>query len=91
MRSFQHRLSRAIILLLAGVVFICAAAIVPPLWEAAEQIAKSEPDYSPHHCMQIPHGPRRLDCFERVMERPPPQPARGASAPVELFNRRRAD
>jgi len=85
MLGFRDGLPGAFVLLLGGTIFICATAILPPLWDAIQRIAQSDPPDSLHQCMHLPHGPQRLDCLEAVLRRPPPQPAKGANIPGDLF------
>lgn len=81
----DDRFSKTSILLLAGAALICAAMLLTLYWEAAQRFETSGTEHDPRQCMDIPHGPERLACFEKLLNQPPPQPARGANAPAGLF------
>lgn len=81
-------LGRTLILLLVGAVLICTAAILPAIWDAAKELAKTEAAHDPRECLTIRDDSERLKCLDqRVGQRPPP-PAKGAFAPAGAFGER---
>lgn len=81
-------LGKTFILLLAGIVLICTAAIMPAIWDAAKEVAKTEAAHDPRECLAIRDDRERLKCLDqRVGQRPPP-PAKGAFAPAGTFGER---
>jgi hypothetical protein len=81
----DDRFSKTSMLLLAGATLIGAAMLLTRYWEAVQRFEVSGLERDPQQCMLIPHGPERLACFEKLLNQPPPQPARGANAPAGLF------
>jgi hypothetical protein len=77
-------LGKTLILLLAGIVLICTAAIMPAIWDAAKEFAKAEAAHDPRECLTIQDDSERLKCLEQRVERTAP-PARGAFAPPNIF------
>ena len=78
-------LGKTLILLLAGIVLICTAAIMPAIWDAAKEFAKTEAAHDPRECLTIRDDSERLKCLDqRVGQRPLP-PAKGAFAPAGAF------
>jgi hypothetical protein len=81
----KHFLANIFVLLITGAVLICAAAILFPIWDMVRHSSDMNISRDPHQCFNIPHGPERLACFEKLLQQPPPQPARGANAPEKLW------
>lgn len=81
----QPRFPRTSVLLLAGAALIGAAMLLPLFRDGVQRFEAANPERDPQQCMLIPHGPKRLACFEKLLNQPPPQPARGANAPAGLF------
>jgi hypothetical protein len=81
----DDRFSKTSILLLAGAALIGAAMLLTLYWEAVQRFETSNAERDPHQCMQISKESGRLACFEKLLNQPPPQPARGANAPTKLL------
>jgi hypothetical protein len=78
-------LGKTFILLLAGIVLICTAAIMPAIWDAAKEFARTEAAHDPRECLTIHDDSERLKCLEQRVERAVPRPAKGAFAPPGIF------
>ncbi len=81
----DDRFSKTSVLLLAGAALIFATMLLLLYWEGVQRFEAIHSGRDPQQCMQIPHGPKRLACFEDVLNQPPQQPARGANVPAKLF------
>lgn len=83
----KRLLANAFILLFTGFVMICAAVILPAIWDVAKEFANTEATHDPRECLTIPNDAQRLTCLEQRVGQTPPQPARGASAPAGIFRK----
>lgn len=86
-REPEGLLGKTIVLLLAGIVLICIAAILPAIWDAAKEFAKTEASHDPRECLMIQDDSERLKCLERRVGQTPP-PAKGPFAPAGVFGER---
>jgi hypothetical protein len=67
--------------ILAAVVLVCAAAILPALWSVVTELARnSEPTLQ--DCSAIKAEPARVACYDAFAARNRTHPAKGGEAPL---------
>jgi len=69
------------IAILAAVVLVCAAAIVPALWSVVNELART-PEPTLQDCSSIKAEPARVACYDAYAARHRSRPAKGGEAPL---------